>query len=243
MRDDKLKSLIRRFFELRGIGLTDQELSEKIADFSAIASILNMAENDEVFGFLVINEAYRSLNAEEVAKLRAAFSAMRTDAEKTAIADVKTEIAAALHEAAAKSAKSAAAAHASKSVFMWLGLAFITVSLVLGGFGWFMQSRGFEAGKAAGYAAARDEALILKKRDGFADTPLGGVAFDLAQKGELKAILNFGTSPAGRLAMSYDGPTLDSILSCSRKGWKIRDENGRRACVPSSGSPFWIYGG
>lgn len=241
MRDDKLKNLIRQFFTLRGIGLTDEELTEKAADFTAIASILHLSENDEVFGFLTVCDAYRALNKAEVEKIRSCFAKIRTDAEKAAISEVKTEIATALHEAAAKSAKSAAAAHASKSLFMWLSLAFIVVSLVLGGFGWFMQNRGFETGKSAGYTQARNEAVLLKKRDSFADTPLGGVAFDLAQKGELKAILKFGTSRAGRLAMAYDGQTLESILSCSRKGWEIKTQNGRQACFPV-GAPFWLYG-
>jgi hypothetical protein len=76
----------------------------------------------------------------------------------------------------------------------WISCGVAVVAVVLSFVGWIGHTSGFEAGKAAGYAAAADE----KAKASWGNTDQGRMAYELAQAGSLEILAN-----------------------CNGRGWKL----------------------
>lgn len=68
---DKVRERAANFFKIKNIELTAGQLEEVVAEFMQIAAVLGMTGCDELFSFLIPNEAYSRMNKAELEYFRA----------------------------------------------------------------------------------------------------------------------------------------------------------------------------
>lgn len=196
--------------EIRGRELGDEE-AERIL---RVQNILNIKENDALWGVIVALELYQRLYEDIPPRVEAA--------GRVAVAVIK-ETADSVSAAAAWSAKSELASELAKSVrevanqtarkqqWQWIAAGLIAAAVSTVAAGWTGFSRGQESGVAEGYHQAHTEA----------------------------AAATWGASPEGRLGyrMANVG-SLQQVARCTQPGWQVSDG----VCYPYAAGDGKIYG-
>lgn len=267
MTTEQLKTMMRELFRLCAIKIGEDELNDYANRLSAIAITLNLRRNDEAFAFLALNIIPLILSKQE---MQSYYATIKKNVEKLQGNLVKlTEQA---DEAAKVStleiAKNCSKSAITKTLAKWIGGAILLSCLSIAGFGWFIHSSSYEAGKQAGMVEQRNEELILQKTSEIINSELGQNIIELVKSGfldnqrlkflqsedgkriyeyyetgDLPTLIKFVESPIYNIVNRYDDQDLTNILLCKKKDWEIqKHSSGKDACFPKN-TGFYIPDG
>lgn len=262
MTESELRQTISDVFALKGVNLPPSEVAAMVADFMATAAALKMRDSDEIFGFMIVNEAYKRLNEGAISALRRDFGVMEDNLRKGAEAYSESAVKSAnaavskaeadLLKAEAETQKRLAAAVstcsdkvasavAARKMSYAVAVAAAVLAVVIAGVAWISGSWQRQSGYAAGVAETKNAELVLQERDAFWETGQGRQVEALKEAGKLADLLAFAESLGGRIAMAYKPDVLTQILTCRlNKDWQVRQtKSGKDACFPG-GSGFFV---
>lgn len=196
--------------EIRGRELSDEE-AERIL---RVQNILNIKENDAIWGVIVALELYQRLYEDippqveaagrvAVALVRETADAVAAAAAETAKQELASELAASVREVANQTTR--------KQQWQWITAGLVAAAVSTVAAGWMGFSRGKESGIAIGYHESRNES----------------------------AAASWGASPDGRLAyrMALAG-SLQQVTRCTQPGWEV----SHGVCYSHEASDGKIYG-
>lgn len=196
---DDVQTMLKKLGELTGKKITDKQLQQAYQ----FATAMSMKDSDPFLKLLIALEWYCDNIAEIPQKIEAtqkqvvdnSVATAKQELDKVAAGTLKT-----LSDAVDKQSIRVARAQNIKTVVKWIAIA--ALALAVGA--WFDFDYGYKKGRAdgieIGMAEARDEALYLKQRDAFTNTPEFRAAYKMYKSGMLR-----------------------KVYECKGNGWEIRD--------------------